>query len=157
MYNVIILLAFLHQDVMAVHHQVGGHHQIFLDFVLVDGDAIILEHTAGLTFGGKDVGVFRQEIHHTATVLYDRLGNLHLRNALKDREEEFLRQGGEALGSAFTEKYLRGIHRCVVVLLGVDADGQVFGQRLLEDTQVRGGIMFLLHRLNLVKWVKMRI
>ena len=86
-HQIIVLLAFLHEDVLSVDEVVGSHHFVEGDLVLVDAHAVTLDHLTGLTLGGEDLRVDGHEIDDGDARFEVGTVDMLLGNAFKDVEE----------------------------------------------------------------------
>ena len=135
--QVIVLLAFLHQDVLAVNEIVLAHHLVKGDLVLVDTHAVALHHLARLALRGEDLRVDRHEIHNRDAGFQGFEADLLLRNAVKHIEEGLLVELHEGILGGFAKKDVGGFDGSIQGFLRVNHHRDFLSQALLKHTTTR--------------------
>ena len=127
----VILLTLLRQDVLPVDDV--GLGQLIIDvrdLVLVQAEAVLLDHLAGLALGGEDLRAHSQRVQDAEREVASR--NLESRHAVEDGQERPLVERAQVLGSGLAEEHLRRTHGVVELRLPVHHDRDLAGQQALQ-------------------------
>ena len=106
LYNIIILLSFLGENVFAVDDVGFAHLAVYVVvLVFVQAEAVALDHLAGFSLGREHCSVHRKEVQNAAGECF--AGDLESGNPVEHVEEGALIKLAEVFGSTLSEEHLR--------------------------------------------------
>ena len=123
---------FPREQVAACYDSIGGGH-----FFFVQRNTAALNQFAGLAFRREDRSLLGAEVDKADTFGECRCGNFELGNALENLEESLLVDLAQSVGGRVSKEDARCFDGLVVLLLGVNHAGNLFGEPLLQFAQVR--------------------
>ncbi len=138
----VAFLAALRQDIL-VANEVGVVDLlvILLQLLLVDHHTAGLHGLAHLSLGGEDGGLIGQQVDGLDAFGQLLAGDGELGHALEHLQEGGLIDGAQHLGGGAPEEDLGGVDCHLIVFARVYHHGDLFGQPLLQRTQVGGGLL----------------
>ena len=141
-HQVVVLLAFLNEDVLPIDEIIGIHHLVESDLVLVDAHTIALHHLTSFALGGEDLGVDGHEIHNRDAGFKIGTVDMLLRNAFENLEEGLLVELHQSILSGLAKEDVGGFDGSVEGFLRVYHHRDFFGKTLLQYSTARILLMF---------------